>query len=169
MTPRSVLHSARLYRVVAGLLLAVGLGLAGPLQVSSASAQSSLKPSPDSKEATGSSHWPTHFDRQIAHALKQQPSIRTSSLEVVIEIAVENEHIDLFRTVGALLNIIEHDSNRAHRLMAVQALHQIGSEHVGTKRYRQAMSQLYTLTQSELPEQVRVAAEQTLSRYTKAG
>lgn len=175
-TPRSSQHPSsagsrakRLYRVAVGLLLAVVLGLAGPMQVSSASTQSSLQMSSEVKETTETSHWSAHFDRQIAHALKQEPSMHISSLRVVIEVALENEHIDLSRTVGALLNLIKRDSNSAHRLMAVQALHHIGPEHVGKKRYRQAMHQLYTLTQGELPEEVRVAAEQTLSRYAKAG
>ena len=160
-------RTTQLSRVAAGLLVAVGLGL-GPMLASSAFAQTSPQPSPDAKEAP-SAHWSSHFDRQIAHALRHEPSMRAGHIQIVIEAAAGPDHPDLSRTVGALLDVIERDSNRDHRLMAVQALHQIGPEHVGAQRYRQAMSQLYTLTQSELPEAVRLAAERTLSRYAKAG
>jgi len=178
MSPRSTPESSprhsstdsratQLGRVAAGFFLVLGLGL-GPMLAPSASAQAPLQSSPDAKEAT-SAHWSPHFDRQIAQALRQQPSMRAAHIQIVIEAAAGPDHPDLSRTVGALLHVIERDSNRDHRLMAVQALHQIGPEHVGTQRYRQAMSQLYTLTQSELPEAVRLAAERTLSRYAKAG
>jgi hypothetical protein len=177
MSPRSTPESSprhsstdsratQLGRVATGFFLVVGL--VAPMLAPSASAQASLPSSPDAKEAT-SAHWSPHFDRQIAQALRQQPSMRAAHIQIVIEAAAGPDHPDLSRTVGALLHVIERDSNRDHRLMAVQALHQIGPEHVGAQRYRQAMSQLYTLAQSELPEAVRLAAERTLSRYAKAG
>jgi len=165
--PSTNSHSTQLGRVAAGLLVAVALGL-GPMLASSAFAQAFPQPSPDAKEVP-SAHWSSHFDRQIAHALRQQPSMRAAHIQIVIEAAAGPDDPDLSRTVGTLLNVIERDSNRDHRLMAVQALHRIGPEHVGAQQYRQAMSRLYTLTQNELPEAVRLAAERTLSRYAKAG
>lgn len=165
-SPHSLVQ--RLGRVAAGVVLAVGIGLS-PMLVSSAFAQTASQSSPEAKEATGPAHWPARFDRQIAHALTREPSMRASHIQTAIEAAVETEALDLSRTVRALLDVIEHDMNQNHRLMAVQALHHIGPEHVGKKQYRQAMSRLYTLTQGALPAPVRVAAQRTLAHFARTG
>jgi len=160
-------RATTLCRGAVALLLVVGLGLAGSLQVSSASAQSSPQSPSNPSEENESPLW-THFDQQITHALRQEPSMRAAHIQVVIEATAEAERVDLSRTVWALVDVIKHDSNPTHRLMAVQALHRINPEHVGQKQYRQAMSRLHALTQGELPEPVRTAAQRTLSRYATA-
>lgn len=47
---------------------------------------------------------------------------------------------------------------------AVQALYAIGSEHVGEKRYEEAMSRLYTLAEEEPSEKVRDAVADAIDR-----
>lgn len=163
--PTPAISFAGMGRGLAGFLLALGLILGGSLQGSPASAQSIT---PDAKEEAGSSPWPTTFDEQIAHGLKQEPSNRVSYLQVVIETAVHGERVDLSRTVRALLGVIETDANPARRLMAVQALHEIGPKHAGEKEYQRAMHRLHESMQSEPSEQIRVCAKRALARYTKS-
>ena len=160
----------RLLQVAASLILAAGLGLAGPAAVPSASAQDSpAAHAQTGSTQTGSAHWRAHFDKQIAHTLRQEPSMRSTYIQTVINVTGEHKRLDLSRTVGALLDIIEGDSNREHRLMAIQALHTIGAEHAGKERYRQAMDRLYALMQGESSEQVRRAAAETLTQYSARG
>lgn len=148
------------------VFLALALSLGGVLQVHPASAQASLQTPSDSKNVTGTSSWKAHFDKQIAHGLEQHPSLRASYILTVIEVTIENEYLDLPRTTEALLEVIDRDINRDHRLMAIQALHQIGIEHAGQKQYRQAMNRLQALVDGEPSEQVRLAAMAALTRYT---
>lgn len=161
----SSLLPRRLFRVAASLILAAGLSFAGPAAVPSASAQNSSA----AHAQTGSAHWQAHFDEQVAHALRQHPSMRTTYIQTVLRVADDHKRLDLSRTVGALLDIIEEDSSREHRLIAIQALHAIGAEHAGEERYRQALDRLYALMQEESSERVRDAAAETLTQYTKSG
>ncbi len=94
------------------------------------------------------------------------PSMRMGYIRAAIEVASNQENVDLSRTTGALLDIIEEDSNSENRRMAVQALHEIGPDHVGEQRYRQAMGQLHALMQAEKSKQVRDAAARALTQYT---
>lgn len=145
-----------LFQVAASLFLAAGL--AGGVQTASAQVSSA--------SAEGASaQWTANFDLQVAHELRRTPSMRDSFLQVVIDQAPKNEDLRLPRTVEALLHIIESDASQQHRLMAVQALSTIGVEHVGEKRYNEAMSHLYALAEDESSERVRGAMADAINRY----
>lgn len=159
------LPTERFFQVAAHLLLIIGLGLACSAGVPVAFAQNpSVAPA---DEQVASAYWRDHFDEQIAHELLKRPSMRDTYIQIVVSVASDREHLDLSQTAGALLDIVESDSNREHRLMAIQALHTIGIDHTGEKRYRRAMDRLYTLMQGESSEQVRRAAAQTLTQYNE--
>lgn len=112
-----------------------------------------------------SDQWRKNFDGQVAQELRENPSLRVSMLRVVTEQATDKENLKLPRTAEALLHIIETDSNQQRRLMAVQALSEIGPEHVGEKQYRKAMNRLYVLAEEESSKQVRCAAANVIKRY----
>ena len=149
-----------LAKMSACLLLAVGLaGGAG---------NASAQPTPTGISADAESvpaQWLANFDLQAAHQLRQTSTFRTSLLQVVIKQASTREDLHLPRTAEALLHVIEHDPSPQRRLMAIQALSEIGPEHVGQEQYDEAMSRLYTLAEEEPSEQVRGAAADVISRY----
>ena len=157
------LLSQSLLRLLTGSLLFLGLSLLSPLGVPTAFAQSTEA---SQENVTDSSHWRTAFDYHVAKELRQKPSLRMSHMKIVIEVATEDDDVNLSRTVGALLHVIENDPAREHRLMAVQALTTIGTDHTARKRYRKAMARLYALMQTEPSAQVRGVAANSLLQST---
>jgi len=143
-----------LVQAAAALLLA--LGLAGSATTASAQASSAA--------VEAQTLWQNNFDTQVAQELRQRPSQRVSFLQVVTEQARTNDDLHLPETTDALLDIIETDANRRHRLMAVQALSKIGPEHLGEETYRQAMSRLYTLAEKDASKQVKSAIAEAINR-----
>lgn len=159
--------STRLTLSTASLVLGLGLTLLGPVGVSSASAQGSATPS--AEDTSGVTTWRANVDDQIASMLREEPSTRTSFIRVAIELAGDERRLDFVETSEALLEIIERDPIRRHRLMAVQALDTIAPEHVDQAHYRHLMGQLYMLMEGESSKQVRDVAAATLNRYATSG
>jgi hypothetical protein len=142
----------RLTQLITGLLLIAGL--AGGVATASAQAPAS----PTAEERSGAPYWQANFDEQVAQELQQNPSMRMSFLQVVVRQATAHEDLRLSQTADVLLDIIERDANRDHRLMALQALSAIGPEHVGEQRYEKLMGRLYTLAEQDSSSQIRKAA-----------
>lgn len=142
--------------VQAATVLLLALGLAGSAATASAQAPSA--------DVEGHTIWKNNFDEQVAQELQQQPARRVSFLRAVTEQARLNDDVRLSQTTQALLDIIETDPNRRHRLMAVQALSKIGPEHLGDDQYARAMTRLYTLAQKDASEQVRSAVAEAINR-----
>ncbi len=145
----------KLAQAAASLLLAAGL-VGGAATASAQATSASAEANP--------AQWQANFDRQVAHELRQSPSVRASLLQVVTDQASRSEDLKLPRTTEALLHVVENDANQRNRLMAVQALYAIGSEHVGEKRHEEAMSRLYTLAEEEPSEKVRDAVADAIDR-----
>lgn len=152
-------HSQRVFRGAASLLLAAGLVLAGGMTPASAQ----VSPSPNVEEM--SVQWRAHFDEQAAQELRQKPSLRTDLLQIVIDQAAGHEQLDLPKTAGALLHVIENDSHRRHRLMAVQALGIIGAEHAGEAQYQEVMNRLYALMKEEPSDRLRGVAADAIDQF----
>lgn len=148
--------SGRLVRGTVGLLLAVGLvggaGIASAQEVSDGGGAASPR-------------WRANFDLQMAHVIRQEPSLRNAALRVVIEQASAREALRLPQTTVALLSVIDEGTSQGEQLMAVQALSAIGPEHIGEKRYEQAMTRLYALAEEASSERVRGAAADVIRRY----
>lgn len=151
---------SRLFTTVApaAALLLLAVGLVGG--ATSASAQAT----PSNREAP-SDQWQENFDEQMAHQLKQEPSLRGSLIEVVIDQAAKKEDLRLARTADALLDIIEEDPGEQRRVLAIQALSAIGTKHLGEEQYRQAMNRLYALSKEDPSARVRAAAGDLITRY----
>lgn len=145
--------------LITGLLLVAGL-VGG---VTAASAQ--VPASPNAEERADTPYWQANFDEQMAQELQQKPSMRGSFLQVLTSQATTHEDLRLSRTADVLLDIVEHDANRDHRLMALQALSAIGPEHVGEQEYRKMMGRLYTLAEQDSSPEVRKAAAGIISCY----
>lgn len=141
-------------RAAALLLLAAGLSGAA----TTASAQTSPA-SPDQPD-----QWAENFDEQMAHQLRQKPALRASSIQAVTGQAADKD-IRLTETAAALLHVVEEDPSEQHRMMAIQALSVIGPEHLGEKRYEQAMNRLYALSEEDPSAEIRTAAADALTQY----
>ncbi len=161
-------------RMGAGLIvfLALGLtlGLTGPAQAQSAEttrvahadvASTAPPPATDGPSARGfsvtSATWRAHFDRQAARVLREHsPRTANKMMQNVIVVATEgSESIDLTMVLPELLRIIEEDACEARRLMALQALDAVGTEHARDLFYQRAMQRLYRIAQEEVSAHVR--------------
>ena len=140
----------------AALLLAAGL--AGG--ATSASAQTA-----PADHAAPSDQWQENFDEQMARQLKQEPSLRGSLIKVVIDQAAKKEDLRLSETADALLDVIEEDPGEQRRVLAIQALSLIGTEHLGEEQYGQVMNRLYALSEEDPSAEVRAAAGDLITRY----
>lgn len=101
--------------------------------------------------------------------LRRNPSTRASFIHVAIELTEDETCLEFDQTSDALLEIVDRDPVRRHRLMTVQALHKIAPEHVDQVRHRQVMGRRHTLMEGEPFEQVRDVAAATLHRYATRG
>jgi len=118
------------------------------------------------------STWQTHFDEQAAHTLREahDASIRTTILRDVIVVAAQgSDELDLSATVGALLQICENDPSEKRRLMAIQALHVIGTVHARDRLYHHAMDRLNHIMQDEPSKRVRGVAATMLNAFYTTG
>ncbi len=149
----------RLVSLITGLLLVAGL--VGGAATASAQAPAS----PTGEERPDTPYWQANFDEQMAQELQQKPSMRGAFLQVVVSQATTHEDLRLSRTAAVLLDIVEHDVNRDHRLMALQALSAIGPAHVGEQPYEEMMARLYTLAEQDASPEVRTVAAGVISRY----
>lgn len=125
-----------------------------------------------SNAAIASPTWQSNFDAQAAHMLRNadNPDTRSVVLNDVIVVATQHPNaIDFSTTVGALLQVCEDAPNKQQRLMAVQALHAIGTENVRDRRYRRAMERLYHVMQDESSDQVRSVAASALHDFYATG
>lgn len=113
-----------------------------------------------------SATWNANFDAQAATMLEpgHSASIRETVLHNVIEVALQHpDEIDFSSTVDALLEVVEEDGVEMRRLMALQALHVIGTEHAHKKYYRRGVEHLYQIMQEEPCERLRSAAADLLA------
>jgi hypothetical protein len=149
-----------------GLMAVLAIGLAGPVQ-----AQSSASAVPgavlDEAETAKQGRWKPHFDEQIARTLRAPSSEqgRTSFLQTLIDVAVEEETMDFSAAVPALLHVCEHDSDPTRRLLALQALDLIAPEHTDEVRYRDVLARLYATVQDDPSPSVRRAVSSMLKAY----
>jgi len=159
-TPADRPSNSRLFTTLAqaaALLLAAGL--AGG--AASASAQTSSA----ADHRAPSDQWQENFDEQMARQLKQEPSLRGSLIKVVIDQAAKKEDLRLSETADALLDVIEEDPGEQRRVLAIQALSVIGTEHLGEEQYGQVMNRLYALSKEDPSAEVRAAAGDLITRY----
>lgn len=112
-----------------------------------------------------SDQWQENFDEQMARQLKQEPSLRGSLIKVVIDQAAKKEDLRLSETADALLDVIEEDPGEQRRVLAIQALSVIGTEHLGEEQYGQVMNRLYALSKEDPSAEVRAAAGDLITRY----
>ena len=158
-TPADRPSNSRLFTTLAqaaALLLAVGL--AGG--ATSASAQTS-----SAGHRAPSDQWQENSDEQMARQLNQEPSLRGSLIRVVIDQAAKKEDLRLSETADALLDVIEEDPGEQRRVLAIQALSVIGTDHLGEEQYGQVMSRLYALSKEDPSAEVRAAAGDLITRY----
>jgi len=116
---------------------------------------------------TPPAQWLANFDLQVARQLQQSPpGIQGDLLKVLIQEASQREDLALPQTASALLRVVETSEDRDHRMMAIQALSEIGPGQVGEARYERAMSQLYALGQQEgTSDRVRGAIADAIISY----
>ncbi|MEF8817826.1 MAG: hypothetical protein V5A20_12995 [Salinibacter sp.] len=101
----------------------------------------------------------------MARQLRQEPSLRADLMKVVIDQAAKKKDLRLSKTAGALLKVIEEESEKSRRVLAVQALSVIDPRHLGEKQYRQTMERLYALSKDELSAEVQIAVADVITQY----
>ena len=144
--------------------MALGLLLAAGLVGAAATASAQPSTSPSGEAPTDTPYWQANFDEHVAHELKTEPSMRASFLQVVASEATSRTDLELSQTAAVLLDIIEHDATREHRLRALQVLSAIEPDHVGEQRYGEMMRRLYTLAEEDPSAQMRRMAAAVLHR-----
>ncbi len=167
-------------RFLAPVLPLLACALAGLLlrPAGTAQAQSTLEPNAPkvlneegrAPTAIGvtSGPWRAHFGEYAAEVLRTAgPEARKEAMHNLIAIAVPptGRPIDLSATLPQLLEVVEHSSSEESRLMAVQALQVIGTDHARASRYRRAMEELYRIAQEEPSDRVRDAAASVLHDF----
>lgn len=93
--------------------------------------------------------WKLNFQKQLYSSLNApEAGIRSQTLENFIVLVHQHaDAVDLSDAAPRLLNIVRHDENEAHRIMAVVALHGIGDA--------RSMKGLKELVRSEPSQRVR--------------
>lgn len=111
--------------------------------------------------------WRTHFGEQTAQVLgTERPTIQHRAIRNLFRAAVTGERgIDLSAAVTPLLQIAKSGATEERRLMAIQALGAIGTEHSADPVYQRAMKKLYQAAQEEPPGRVRRAAAAVLKDF----
>lgn len=115
-----------------------------------------------------SAPWQAHFGEYAADVLRTaEPEARKETMQNLIAIAVPptSSGIDLSATLPQFLEVVEHSPNEESRLLAVQALRVIGTDHARAPRYRRAMEQLYRIAREESSDKVRHAAASVLHDF----
>lgn len=174
----SASHACPPYNSLVGALLTVcvlTLSLAPDL----ARAQTDVVPPTPNTTVEGSGNalditstiWRAHFGAQAAWVLRNEsPSAADELIHGLIVVATTDQNeIDLSHAVFPLLQVVETSSNEARRLMALQALNTIGTEHASSRLYHRAMERLYDTAQEERSERVRRAAADVLNTYAQNG
>ncbi len=159
---------ASTFLLAAGLAFAVGEADVASAKSSSTSASTEIGSSEISLVGMEepSARWLANFDLQVARQLRKSTAeIRVDLLEVLIEQASKRENLKLPQTASALLHVVETSKSRGNRMMAVQALSEVGPAQVGEVRYGRAMNQLYALGQEETSDQVRGAIAEVVTNY----
>ena len=107
--------------------------------------------------------WRTHFGEHAAMVLRESnSSAKKVAMRDLIVLANGRGEMDLSATLPPLLRIVEVGPSTVHRLMALQALYLIGTEHSSESEYRRAMEKLYQIAREEPRGQVRSSAVATL-------
>jgi hypothetical protein len=158
--------------------LACGLAALLLSPVGAVQAQSTLGPNAPtvpSEEAraptaigVASGPWQAHFGEYAAEVLRAaEPEARTEALQNLIAIAVTptGDGVDLSAALPQLLAVVEHSRGEEVRLMALQALRVVGTDHARTPQYRRAMEALYQIAQKTSSDPVRRAAAGVLASF----
>lgn len=108
--------------------------------------------------------WRAHFGEQAAELLGQHgQKVKETAMRNLITVATTGEAgIDLSAALPPLLQIAKRGATEERRLMALQAIQAIGTEHSPESLYRRAMEQIYRAKQEESSEDVRRAATDVL-------
>lgn len=118
-----------------------------------------------------SAPWRTHFGEYAAEVLQgADPEAQLAALQDLIVLASSSEgSIDLSETLTPLVQLVDQGISKDHSLMALQALHVIGTEHSIEPRYRQAMEKLYRTEHEDFSGEVRQAAAGVLVDFYGTG
>lgn len=113
------------------------------------------KKAPAAGNALGiaSSVWRTNFGEQSGLLLRTgSDAVREQSLRNVIVVAnLDRNGIDLSEAVPELVEVVKVSHSSERRLMALQALNNIGTDHAKTSVYRHAMEEIRTVFKSDRP------------------
>ena len=84
--------------------------------------------------AVPASTWKLHVGEQLSLQLAAaDDATQERALQLVIELARRYDDLDLSATVPDLLSIYRWDRDRAHRMMALAALHAVGDDYGMTR------------------------------------
>lgn len=107
--------------------------------------------------------WRAHFGEHAAKVLRRaDPETKREAMCDLIALTMNSNSIDLTATLPQLLSIAEHGTSELSRLVAVEALQEIGTEHSQEPRYRKAMEKLSRIAQEESSNRVRRGANDLL-------
>ena len=110
--------------------------------------------------------WRTHFGEHAATVLRESnSSAKKMAMRDLIVVTKGRGEVDLSATLTPLLRIVEQGPSTVHRLMALQALYLIGTEHSSEPEYRRTMEELYQIAREEPRGQVRSSAIATLIEF----
>lgn len=99
--------------------------------------------------------WRAHFGKQSSLLLRTgDDAVKAQSLRNVILVAnLDRNGIDLSPAVPELVKIVKFGSTKAKRLMALQALDNIGTDHADEPVIRRAMEEIRRFLKDEQPLQ----------------
>lgn len=110
--------------------------------------------------------WRAHFGEHAADVLRTaDPQAKQEVMRDLITVTTNSSSIDLSAALPQLLEVVEHSPSEDSRLMAVQALAVIGTDHSREPRYGKTMEELYRIAQEESSEKVRRAAADVLLNH----
>ncbi len=111
--------------------------------------------------------WRVHFGDYAADVLRGAgpDAKREVMLDLIVVARNDNGRTDLSATLSPLLEIVKNGASSEHRLLALQAIHLIGTEHSMASRYRRAMEKLYRIAHEISSDNVRRGAADVLMDY----
>jgi len=174
---RSLTNSPRALRLLllaAVLLAGMGFGSAVPVWAQ-ADGESAVPASVlENAPASSADAWTVMnasrrvgFGTYAAMVLRgADPITKQAAMRDLIVVAGSNRgRVNLSPTLSPLLNIVEHGRGVEHRLMALQTLHLIGTDHASEAHYRRTMEKLYRITREASPSRVRRTAVAVLTDF----
>lgn len=153
------------FAVQVGLILLLAIGLVGPVQAQERTPTQSENLAQETEPLAPT--WRANFGVQAGRLLEEETNaaIRETVLRNVIRVATRWPAMDLSQAIRPLVYIVKTASDPKHRMMALQALHNIDPEQADPAFYHRAMIRVNELMESEPSEKVRRAASATLESY----